>query len=132
MLATFDRNVASPLLEEGKSYLLVVEQSDGSELKMLLQASASKPDRPTDRRGPVRSRLWISATGASETGELLSGLTTLLLVAVCGLVGSLTNYSSSFFPALGGPNGLLYDLTLKIVPALASRHPDCAGGVRCH
>ena len=45
--------------------------------------------------------------------RLLSGLTTALLVVACGMVGALTNYSGSF-PALGGLNGLLYDLTLKI------------------
>ena len=45
--------------------------------------------------------------------RLLSGLTTVLLVVVCGMVGALTSYNC-FFPALGGLNGLLYDLTLKI------------------
>lgn len=45
--------------------------------------------------------------------RLLSGLTTFLLVVVCGAVGSLSNYDS-IFPALGGPNGPLYDLTLKV------------------
>jgi hypothetical protein len=39
-LATFEHNTARPSLEEGQSYLLVVERGDGSELKMLLQASA--------------------------------------------------------------------------------------------
>ncbi len=36
-----------------------------------------------------------------------------LLAAICGLVGFSSDYNS-IFPALGGPNGLLYDLTLKI------------------
>ncbi|MGE0034852.1 MAG: CHASE2 domain-containing protein [Xanthobacteraceae bacterium] len=45
--------------------------------------------------------------------RLLSSLTTVLLVVVCGLVGALTSYNG-FLPALGGLNGLLYDLTLKI------------------
>jgi hypothetical protein len=40
ILATFDRNVARPILDDGESYLLVVERSDGSELKMMLEASA--------------------------------------------------------------------------------------------
>ena len=40
VLATFERNTARPSLDEGQSYLLVVERGDGSELKMLLQASA--------------------------------------------------------------------------------------------
>jgi hypothetical protein len=47
VLATFDRKMARPLLDNGKSYLLVIEQSDGSELKMLLQA------REATRTGPL-------------------------------------------------------------------------------
>ena len=47
ILATFDRNVARPTLENGKSYLVVVEMSDGSERKMVLQASE------VTRTGPV-------------------------------------------------------------------------------
>ena len=43
----------------------------------------------------------------------LAGLTSALLVVSGGLAGSITDYSS-YFPALGGPNGLLYDLTLKV------------------
>jgi len=43
----------------------------------------------------------------------LSGLTTVVLVVAGGLAGSLSDYGGNF-PALGGPNGLLYDLTLKI------------------
>jgi Aldo/keto reductase family/CHASE2 domain len=43
----------------------------------------------------------------------LAGLTSALLVALGGLAGSITDYNS-YFPALGGPNGLLYDLTLKV------------------
>jgi len=46
ILATFDRNVARPVLEHGKSYLLVIEQSDGGELKMLLQASGATQTGP--------------------------------------------------------------------------------------
>ena len=45
--------------------------------------------------------------------KTLSGLISLLLAAMCGLIGFLSDYNG-FFPALGGPNGLLYDLTLKI------------------
>jgi hypothetical protein len=45
-LATFERDAASPTLDEGKSYLLVVEQDDGSELKMLLQASRANQTGP--------------------------------------------------------------------------------------
>jgi adenylate cyclase len=45
--------------------------------------------------------------------RLLSSLTTALLVVVCGMAGALTSYNGAF-PALGGLNGLLYDLTLKI------------------
>ena len=43
----------------------------------------------------------------------LAGLTSALLVVSGGLAGSITDYRS-YFPALGGPNGLLYDLTLKV------------------
>ena len=43
----------------------------------------------------------------------LSGLTTVVLVLAGGLAGLLSDYGGNF-PALGGPNGLLYDLTLKI------------------
>jgi hypothetical protein len=46
VLATFERNAARPLLEDGKSYLLVVEQGDGSELKMTLQAAAGTRTGP--------------------------------------------------------------------------------------
>ena len=45
--------------------------------------------------------------------RLLSSLSTAVLVVVCGVAGGLTSYNG-FFPALGGLNGLLYDLTLKI------------------
>jgi adenylate cyclase len=43
----------------------------------------------------------------------LAGLTSALLVVSGGLAGAITDYRS-YFPALGGPNGLLYDLTLKV------------------
>lgn len=46
LLATFERNAARPVLEDGKSYLLVVEQGDGSELKMNLQAVAGTSTGP--------------------------------------------------------------------------------------
>jgi hypothetical protein len=46
ILASFDRNAARPVLEHGKSYLLVIEQSDGSELKMLLRASGATQTGP--------------------------------------------------------------------------------------
>jgi hypothetical protein len=39
-VATFERDAARPVLEDGKSYLLVAERSDGRELKLILQASA--------------------------------------------------------------------------------------------
>ena len=45
MLMTFDRDTARPNLDDGQAYLLVIERSDGSELKMMLQASAAaQPD----------------------------------------------------------------------------------------
>ena len=40
LLMTFDRNAAQPILDEGQSYLLVIERSDGNELKMMLKGSA--------------------------------------------------------------------------------------------
>jgi CHASE2 domain-containing sensor protein len=40
-------------------------------------------------------------------------LTTALLVTLGGLAGYFSDYRS-WYPALGGPNGLLYDLTLKV------------------
>lgn len=39
VIASFERNSARPTLNEGESYLLVVRRNDGSELKMMLQAS---------------------------------------------------------------------------------------------
>jgi hypothetical protein len=38
LLVNFDRNTAKPVLDDGKSYLLVVERQDGGQLKMMLQA----------------------------------------------------------------------------------------------
>jgi hypothetical protein len=46
MLVTFDRHTARPILDDGRSYLLVVERNDGRELKMLLQASAETRTGP--------------------------------------------------------------------------------------
>jgi hypothetical protein len=40
LLLTFERDAARPKLDEGQSYLLVVERNDGSEFKMMLKASA--------------------------------------------------------------------------------------------
>lgn len=47
ILKTFDRREARPIFEDGQSYVLVVERSDGSELKMILKGSA------VARTGPV-------------------------------------------------------------------------------
>ena len=44
--------------------------------------------------------------------RLVSGLTSLLLVVACALVGYDSGYNGRF-PALGGPNALLYDATLR-------------------
>ncbi len=46
MLSTFDRNRAHPTLDEGRSYVLVVERRDGNELKMLLRGSATTSAAP--------------------------------------------------------------------------------------
>ena len=43
---SFARNTGRPVLEQDKSYLLVVELRDGDELKMLLQASGANPTGP--------------------------------------------------------------------------------------
>ena len=45
--------------------------------------------------------------------KVLSGVVSLMLAGFCGLSGLLTDYNG-FFPALGGPNGILYDLTLRL------------------
>jgi hypothetical protein len=46
VLLTFDRNAARPTLDEGRSYLLVVERGDGSEVKTMLQPSAATKADP--------------------------------------------------------------------------------------
>src|SRR5262245_47282619 len=46
LLETFGREGARPTFENGQSYVLVVEKSDGSELKMLLKGSAKTPTAP--------------------------------------------------------------------------------------
>jgi hypothetical protein len=46
LLITFDRDAARPVLDEGQSYLLVVERNDGSEFKMMLKASAVTQAEP--------------------------------------------------------------------------------------
>jgi hypothetical protein len=46
LLVTFDRDAARPVLNEGQSYLLVVERNDGSEFKMMLKASAVTQAEP--------------------------------------------------------------------------------------
>jgi hypothetical protein len=45
-LATFERGVARPKLDDGRSYLVLVQREDGSELKMLLEASAGTKTGP--------------------------------------------------------------------------------------
>jgi hypothetical protein len=40
ILTIFDRNMAHPTLDEGQSYVLVIERSDGNELGMTLKARA--------------------------------------------------------------------------------------------
>jgi class 3 adenylate cyclase/CHASE2 domain-containing sensor protein len=45
--------------------------------------------------------------------KMLSGLGSLLVAAIGGLVGYASDYNG-VLPALGGPNGLLYDLTLRL------------------
>jgi hypothetical protein len=47
LLATFDGNVARPRLDAEQSYLLVVDQGDGNESRLMLKASS------TSRSGPL-------------------------------------------------------------------------------
>ena len=46
ILMTFDRAAARPILDEGQSYLLVVERNDGSEVRVILQPSAATQADP--------------------------------------------------------------------------------------
>lgn len=46
VVATFDGSTARPTLDDGQSYLLVVERSDGSALQKMLQASAKMETGP--------------------------------------------------------------------------------------
>ena len=52
ILTIFDRNMAHPTLDEGQSYVLVIERSDGSELKMTLEA------RAVAKTGPLIVIVW--------------------------------------------------------------------------
>jgi hypothetical protein len=47
VVGTFERQSARPTFDEGRSYVLVVERSDGSELRMLLKGNSKT------RPGPV-------------------------------------------------------------------------------
>jgi hypothetical protein len=47
VVGTFERQASRPTFDDGRSYLLVVERSDGSELRMLLKGNAKT------RPGPV-------------------------------------------------------------------------------
>jgi hypothetical protein len=42
----FEGDVARPMLQDGQFYLLIVERSDGSEFKMMLQANAETRGDP--------------------------------------------------------------------------------------
>ncbi|MFL6799384.1 MAG: CHASE2 domain-containing protein [Xanthobacteraceae bacterium] len=55
--------------------------------------------------------------------KLLAGVTTCAIVIAGGLIGSWSTYNNPTFPALGGPNALLYDATLKILQAQRRRIP---------
>ena len=43
---TFDRDAARPKLDDGQGYLLIIERSDGSEFRMMLQGSAAAQTHP--------------------------------------------------------------------------------------
>jgi hypothetical protein len=46
IVVIFERDAARPTLQDGQFYLLIVERSDGSELKMMLQANADTRGDP--------------------------------------------------------------------------------------
>jgi hypothetical protein len=46
LLMNFNGNAARPIFQDGESYLLAVERSDGTELKLLLRASAGTQNAP--------------------------------------------------------------------------------------
>jgi hypothetical protein len=46
VVMSFERDAARPTLQDGQFYLLIVERSDGSELKMMLQAKADTRGAP--------------------------------------------------------------------------------------
>jgi len=46
VLMTFDHSAARPTLDDGQSYLLVVERDDGSKFRMVLQGSAAIRTEP--------------------------------------------------------------------------------------
>jgi len=46
VLMTFDHNAARPRLDDGRTYLLVIERNDGSEFKMMLQGNAATRTDP--------------------------------------------------------------------------------------
>jgi hypothetical protein len=46
MPVAFEHNAARPVLDDGQTYLLVIEQSDNSELKMMLRAVAGARSGP--------------------------------------------------------------------------------------
>jgi len=46
IVMSFERDAARPTLEDGQFYVLTVERSDGSELKMMLQANADTRGDP--------------------------------------------------------------------------------------
>ena len=66
-----------------------------------------------------------------SSNAFLLTVTSVVLVALGGLAGSITDYRS-YFPALGGPNGLLYELTLKVAQPWRRNIPHRAHGVRHH
>jgi hypothetical protein len=45
-MMNFDGNAAQPVFQDGQSYFLAVERSDGSELTLLLRAAATTETAP--------------------------------------------------------------------------------------
>ena len=112
LTANFARNMGRPMLEAGQ---VVPAGRRAARWRRLEDAAAGerrKPSGTADRRGSV-GRLVDLGDWSIRHWRLLASLSTAVLVVVCGMAGALTSYNG-LFPALGGLNSLLYDLTLKI------------------
>ena len=55
IVGIFERHAARPTFDEGRSYLLVIERSDGSELRMILKGNSTTRSAPVFRRRPINT-----------------------------------------------------------------------------